>query len=68
MLFSIILPNYNSSRWINKCIDSVLSQVYNDFELIIVDDMSTDDSVQKIKQYNDPRIKLIELDHKAYNG
>ena len=68
MLFSIILPNYNSSRWINKCIDSILSQVYNDFELIIVDDMSTDDSVQKIKPYNDPRIKLIELDHKAYNG
>lgn len=68
MLFSIIIPNYNSSKWINKCIDSVLSQLYQNYELIIVDDMSTDNSVDLIKQYNDPRIKLIELDHKAYNG
>lgn len=68
MLFSIIIPNYNSSKWINKCIDSVLSQLYQDYELIIVDDISSDNSVELIKKYNDPRIKLIELDHKAYNG
>lgn len=68
MLYSIIIPNYNSKKWINKCIDSVLSQTYKNFELIIVDDMSTDNSAELIKKYNDPRIKLIELDHKAYNG
>ena len=65
---SVIIPNYNSSKWINQCIDSVLNQMYSNFELIIVDDMSTDDSVEKIKQYSDARIKLIELDKKRFNG
>lgn len=67
-MFSIIIPNYNSEKWIRQCIDSVLKQTYRDFELIIVDDMSTDNSVEIIKSYKDERIKLIELDHKAYNG
>ena len=66
--FSVIVPNYNSAKWINKCIDSILNQAFGNFELIIVDDMSTDNSVEIIKQYTDNRIKLIELDHKAYNG
>lgn len=65
---SIIIPNYNSSKYINKCIDSILGQTYKNFELIIVDDMSTDDSVEKIKEYSDERIKLIELTKKGYNG
>ena len=67
-MFSIIIPNYNSEKWIRKCLDSVLMQTYTNYELIIVDDMSTDNSVEIIKSYNDSRIKLIELDHKAYNG
>ena len=67
-MFSIIIPNYNSSKWIKQCLDSALNQTYKDFELIIVDDMSEDNSVDIIKSYNDSRIKLIELDHKAYNG
>jgi len=67
-MFSIIIPNYNSEKYIRKCIDSVLQQTCKNFELIIVDDMSTDNSVDIIKKYNDTRIKLIELDHKAYNG
>ena len=68
LLFSIIIPNYNSEKWIRKCLESVLTQNFSDYELIIVDDMSTDNSVQIIKEYSDPRIKLIELDKKAYNG
>ena len=68
MKFSIIIPNYNSSQWIKKCIDSILNQTYTNFELIIVDDMSTDNSVEIIKRYTDPRIKLIELNKKAFNG
>lgn len=67
-MFSIIIPNYNSSKWIKQCIYSVLNQTYRDFELIIVDDMSEDNSIEIIKSIQDPRIKLIELDHKAYNG
>ena len=67
-MFSIIIPNYNSSKWIKQCIDSVLNQTYKQFELIIVDDVSTDNSVEIIKQYTDPRIKLVQLYEKAYNG
>ena len=68
IFFSIIIPNYNSKDYIKRCIDSVLNQTYTNFELIIVDDMSTDNSVDLIKEYNDPRIKLIELNKKRFNG
>lgn len=67
-MLSIIIPNYNSEKHINKCLNSILEQTYKDYEIIIVDDMSTDNSVELIKEYKDERIKLIELDHKAYNG
>lgn len=66
--FSIIIPNYNSEKTIRKCLDSVLSQTFTDYEVIIVDDMSTDNSVNIIKEYKDDRIKLMELNFKAYNG
>lgn len=66
--YSIIIPNYNSSKWIKTCIESVLEQTYKNFELIIVDDISTDNSVDLIKEYQDSRIKLIELKEKRYNG
>jgi teichuronic acid biosynthesis glycosyltransferase TuaG len=61
-LVSIITPSYNSSRFIEECVDSALSQTYDNWELIIVDDCSADNSVQIIKKYNDKRIQLIELD------
>lgn len=67
-MISIIIPNYNSEKYIKKCLDSILCQTYKDYEIIIVDDLSTDNSVNIIKEYNDPRIKLIELNKKAYNG
>lgn len=68
MRFSVIIPNYNSERWIRKCLDSVLSQSYHDYEVIIVDDMSTDNSVNIIKEYTSKKIKLIELTEKRFNG
>ena len=71
-MFSIIIANYNSEKWIRKCLDSIMNQICRDYELIIVDDMSTDNSVNIIKEYINTHIytpiKLIELDHKAYNG
>lgn len=57
--FSIILPVYNKERFISVTIESVLSQTYNDFELIIVNDGSTDNSISVINKYNDSRIKLF---------
>ncbi|OOE64206.1 glycosyl transferase [Salinivibrio sp. ML198] len=62
-LVSIITPSYNSSLYINETISSVLSQTYEYWELIIVDDGSTDGSVDIIKSFcrEDSRIRLIEL-------
>ena len=55
---SIVLPSYNYAKYLDERIQSLLNQTYQDFELIIVDDASTDNSVEVIKQYeSDPRIK-----------
>ena len=66
--FSIIIPNYNNGIWINKTIESVLNQTYSNWEMYIIDDMSTDNSVDVIKGYNDRRITLITNNIKLYNG
>ncbi len=63
-LVSIISPCYNSSKFIEDCINSVLAQTYTNWEMIIVDDFSTDNSKEKITvlSENDTRIKTIFLD------
>ena len=50
-LVSVIIPNYNHAEFLNERIESVLQQTYNNFEIIILDDKSTDNSVDIIKQY-----------------
>lgn len=57
--FSIIIPTYNRAHLIGASVDSVLAQSYTDFEVIIVDDGSTDGTKSVIGQYTDPRIELI---------
>lgn len=59
-LVSICIPVYNSDRFIAHTIESVLNQTYQNWELILINDGSTDDSVTIIKQFNDPRIVYIE--------
>ncbi|MDR1504223.1 MAG: glycosyltransferase family 2 protein [Prevotella sp.] len=63
-LISIITPLYNAEKYIVQTIDSVLAQTYYNWELIIVDDISTDNSYQIAKCYalKNPRIKLIQRD------
>jgi glycosyltransferase involved in cell wall biosynthesis len=56
---SVIIPSYNHERYVKECIESVLSQTYQDFEIIITDDGSTDRTVKIIKNFSDPRIKLF---------
>lgn len=58
-LVSIIMPNYNSAEYIGETIESILAQTYNNWELIIVDDCSTDNSIEIISNYKDSRIKLL---------
>ena len=58
-LISVVIPLYNKATTIAKALDSVLSQTYQDFEVIVVDDGSTDDGVAVVEQYTDSRIRLI---------
>lgn len=59
-LVSVLLPVYNAAPYVQEAIESILSQTYRRFELIIVNDGSTDGSGQIIKAMHDPRIRIIE--------
>ena len=65
--FSIVIPNYNNEIWLKKCLSSVLNQTYKNYEIIFVDDKSTDDSV-KIASSLLKEHKVIVLNQKRYNG
>lgn len=56
---SVLMPAYNASEHIKEAIDSILEQTFIEFEFLIIDDGSTDSTVDIIKQFDDPRIKLI---------
>ena len=58
-LFSVVIPLFNKARWIGRAIESVISQSFEDFELIIVDDGLTDDSMAVVTLFEDSRISLI---------
>ncbi|GEQ21170.1 MAG: hypothetical protein PWP67_3015 [Clostridium butyricum] len=62
---SVIVPVYNVELYIDDCIKSLLNQTIEDMEIIVVDDGCTDDSIKKLKKYNDGRIKII---HKKNGG
>ena len=67
MLFSVIVPIYNVQKYLNRCIESVLSQTFGDFELILVDDGSLDECGAICDEYakKDVRIKVV---HKPNGG
>ena len=62
---SIIMAVYNGSRYLREAMDSVVSQDYRDYEFVIVDDCSTDDTPAIIAAYNDPRIVYVRNEHNA---
>ena len=57
---SVIMPSYNKEAFIGKSIKSILNQSFADFELIIIDDCSTDSSVDIIKGFQDERIRFYQ--------
>lgn len=59
---SVIIPMHNSSKFILKCLNSALNQTYKNLEIILIDDKSTDDTLDKVSLVKDKRIKLIKLD------
>lgn len=61
LLFSIVIPTYNRASFIKKTVDSVLNQTYQNFEVIVVDDGSTDNTEEIIRQIESTKIKYIKI-------
>ena len=61
-LISVIVPVYNASEYVSQCIDSILIQSYQELEILLIDDGSTDNSLQICEAYcrRDPRVQLIQ--------
>ena len=64
-MISVIMPLYNAEKFIGRAIDSVLAQKYKDFEIIIVNDGSKDESVKICNSYDDARIRLVSQKNKG---
>ena len=60
MEISVCIPLYNAEKFIAKTIESVLAQTRRDFELLVIDDGSTDSSVEIVESYKDARIRLLK--------
>ncbi len=62
---SVVMPVFNEEKYVGKAIDSILNQTFTDFEFIIIDDGSMDDSAKIIKSYSDERIKFFQTGNKG---
>ena len=56
---SVVVPLFNKERWVRRALDSIAAQTFGDFEVIVVDDGSTDKSAAVVAEYADPRFRLI---------
>jgi len=63
--FSIIIPLYNKEKFIKNTIESVLNQKFNDFEILLVNDGSTDNSLKQLEGFSDNRIKVFSQENKG---
>ena len=70
MKFSIIIPVFNNEEWLGKCFNSILEQTFTNYEVIIVDDMSTDNGMKIIEEYQKKfkNCKVIKNKTKRLNG
>ena len=59
-IITVLMPVYNGATYLNDAIDSILNQTFSDFQFLIIDDGSTDDSVKIIKSYDDYRIRVVK--------
>ena len=57
---SILVPVYRAEKYIERCARSLFEQTYQNIELLAVDDGSTDNSLELLKSFNDPRMRVIE--------
>lgn len=65
---SVVIPLYNKAAYITRCLSSVLTQTCQDFEVIVVDDGSTDDGAAVIRRFDDPRIRLIQQENQGVSA
>ena len=56
---SVVIPLYNREKYVRSAVDSILSQTFSDFELLVIDDGSTDESIAVVQSYSDPRIRFV---------
>jgi glycosyltransferase involved in cell wall biosynthesis len=64
-VITVLMPAYNAAGFIAQAIDSVLQQSFTAFELLVVDDGSTDETITIVRSYTDERVKLLQLPHKG---
>lgn len=60
---SIVMPVWNGEKYLREAVDSLLAQTFGDFELIVLDDGSTDSTPEILASYRDPRVRIVRLDH-----
>jgi glycosyltransferase involved in cell wall biosynthesis len=60
-LVSVIIPAFNAAKYVQDCITSVLQQTFSDFEILVIDDASSDQTVMLLEQMQDPRLNIISL-------
>ncbi len=65
---SVVIPVYNTERYVSEAIRSVLAQTHQDFEIIVVDDGSTDHSRERCARFTDPRIRLVSQKNRGLAG
>ena len=64
--FSVVVTTYNREQIVRRCVDSCLGQSYEDFEVLVVDDASTDGTVAALEAYEDPRLRIVA--HESNRG
>ncbi len=63
MKVSVAMPVYNAAPFLKEALDSIFAQTFRDFEIVAVDDKSTDQSLEILRSINDPRLRVIALEH-----
>ena len=67
--FKIIIPNYNNAKWLPKCVNSVLNQTFKNFHVVIIDDVSTDNSKEVINELTkNKNVSSVLLNEKRWSG
>lgn len=70
-MFSIIIPNYNNARYLDELFESIINQTFENYEIIFIDDVSEDDSLEKAKEWSEKfkqNFTLIENQEKKWSG